>query len=83
MKKLFRLSALLKTFFIFIFAILAAFVLYELGLHAENIFLIGLLAVIVTIVETKRFWYGFAVSVLFVFAFNFFFHRTAIYLPGQ
>ncbi len=73
MKIPFKIPALIKTILIFILAMLAAFVLYELGLRAENIFLIGLLAVIVTIVESKSFWYGFAVSILFVFAFNFFF----------
>ena len=73
MKMKTQLVAALKAIFIFALAMLAAFALYELGLRAENIFLIGLLAVIITIMESKSFWYGFAVSLLFVFAFNFFF----------
>lgn len=68
-----ELKNLLLVLLIFLLVMLAAFVFDEIGLRAENIFLIFLLGVIIAIIETKRFWWGLGLGFVLVFAFNFFF----------
>lgn len=54
-------------------ALLAGYVLEQLGLRAENILIVFLLAVVLIIVRTKSFVYGIVSSVAFVLLFNYFF----------
>lgn len=52
---------------------LLAFALEEFGFRRENILLIYMVAVMTTIIETKKFLLGFLSSILFGFIFNFLF----------
>ncbi|MGL4606679.1 MAG: ATP-binding protein [Eubacteriaceae bacterium] len=66
-------SKLLKSLVIYLLSILMALVLYEVNLREENILLIFVIGILITIVETGSLFYGILYSVVYVFTFNFFF----------
>lgn len=67
------LGDFIKISSIFILVMLAAFALNAIEIRTENIFLIFLLGIAIGVVETKSFYSGIILSVIFVLAFNFFF----------
>lgn len=62
-----------KSVAVFILAILLALALDEVGLRAENIFLVFVVGVLIIIVETASFVWGIVSAILFILSFNFFF----------
>jgi two-component system sensor histidine kinase KdpD len=72
-KKNIIIRSILMVVVILTITTLFAFVLQELNFRKENILLIYVIAVMITIIETKKFWVGFVTSIFCVITFNFFF----------
>lgn len=68
-----QLKKIIIIIIIFILTLLTSFALEELKFRQENILLVYMLGVIVVIVESNSFLWGFISSICYVAAFNFFF----------
>lgn len=65
--------SILRVFVILFLATLLSFAFEQMDLRRENIMLIYVIASLLIMIETKRFLFGLAATIMLVFVFNFFF----------
>lgn len=72
-KRTFILRSIIVVAIIWTSTTLLAYALQEMGFRKENILLVYVIAVMIVIIETKKFWIGFLTSIMCVMTFNYLF----------
>lgn len=73
----------LKSLYVFIPTLILSFSFFQLRFREETILMIFLIGVLIVVVETGSYFYGFFTSIVYIFTYNFFFtepyHTLKIY----